>query len=328
MPLKLVPPGERKGNPFYLVRGTFGGRRYEVSAKTTDPSAARAFKRDFEQTLGENRLPARGEALTFERAVKLYEDYRDPSNRDRAFLKRIARVIGGKFVADIRQADLVGAANLLYPNLAPGSKNRAVMRPAATVLHYAAENGYCSWLRVRLFREPTPATRAVSMDTATVIVRAAAGPQRLLLLWLFRQGTRISDALKVEWPRIDLGRGVVTYRIAKTDRWSEAPLHPELLIALANVPEEERGLYLFPWRTRSGVYKWLRPLAKRLNLRFTPHMARHSLGTWLNADGAGLRTIMSTLGHADPKSSIRYQSADIEIVRAAGRRLGGLLGEK
>jgi hypothetical protein len=50
---------------------------------------------------------------------------------------------------------------------------------------------------------------------------------------------------------------------------------------------------------------------------FTAHMARHSLGTWLNEDGAGLRTIMEALGHADVHSSIRYQSADVEIVRAA-----------
>ena len=41
------------------------------------------------------------------------------------------------------------------------------------------------------------------------------------------------------------------------------------------------------------------------------------LGTWLNDAGAGLRTIMAALRHSDPVSSIRYQTADVEIVRAA-----------
>lgn len=62
-----------------------------------------------------------------------------------------------------------------------------------------------------------------------------------------------------------------------------------------------------------------------LGLAFTPHMARHSLGTWLNAQGAGLKTIMAALGHADPKSSMRYQTADVEIVRQAGAKVGRLI---
>lgn len=39
--LKLVPPGARKGNKFYLLRGTVGGRTVEVSTKTADVAAAR-----------------------------------------------------------------------------------------------------------------------------------------------------------------------------------------------------------------------------------------------------------------------------------------------
>ena len=57
-------------------------------------------------------------------------------------------------------------------------------------------------------------------------------------------------------------------------------------------------------------------------------MARHSLGTWLNASGAGLKTIMAALGHTDPKSSLRYQAADIETVRAATLKLAGDLRGK
>ena len=65
-------------------------------------------------------------------------------------------------------------------------------------------------------------------------------------------------------------------------------------------------------------------MVQKLGIEFTPHMARHSLGTWLNASGAGLKTIMAALGHKDAKSSIRYQAADVDTVRAASGQLGDL----
>jgi integrase len=102
-------------------------------------------------------------------------------------------------------------------------------------------------------------------------------------------------------------------------------LHDEVMeLLLAHPPGPG---YLFPWRTKSGVYKWLRPYCRQIGVPFTPHMARHSLGKWLNEDGSSLRQIMDTLQHKDPKSSIRYQSTDIEVIRQSGRRLGKLLGK-
>jgi integrase len=61
--------------------------------------------------------------------------------------------------------------------------------------------------------------------------------------------------------------------------------------------------------------------ASKSELQFTAHMARHSLGTWLAEDGAALRVIMDTLGHADVHSSMRYQGPDIEVRRAAINRV-------
>jgi integrase len=200
------------------------------------------------------------------------------------------------------------------------------MRLAAGVLHYAAENGMCAWLRVKLFKEARPKTRAVSRDIAGELVAAAPeGRHRLLLVWLFRMGTRITDTLRVNWDGIDLQRQTVGLRIGKDDNWTELPLHPELIELLAAIPEAERDGRLWPnWTQKTAVYRWLRPLAAELEISFTPHMARHSLGTWLNESGAGLKTIMGALHHRDPKSSLRYQMADVEIIRAATARLPAL----
>src|SRR5579883_3541382 len=93
---------------------------------------------------------------------------------------------------------------------------------------------------------------------------------------------------------IDLEVRTITYRVGKgNNREVVKPLHDEVWELLVNDPPGAGPL--FPWRTRSGVYKWLRPYTKALGLRFTPHMARHSVGRWLNQDRAGLKTIMDAL---------------------------------
>jgi hypothetical protein len=51
---------------------------------------------------------------------------------------------------------------------------------------------------------------------------------------------------------------------------------------------------------------------------FTPHMAKHALSKALNRYGAGLQT---------PASSLRYQDADLEIVREAMAKVSATLGK-
>ncbi len=78
---------------------------------------------------------------------------------------------------------------------------------------------------------------------------------------------------------------------------------------------------IFPWRTRWGVEKWLRILCQKLEISFTPHMARHTVGKRLSEAGVSLRIIMDKLGHKDSKSSLRYQRGDLETIREASKAL-------
>lgn len=323
MSIRLYAPGSRKGNRYWLARITVDRRRAEISTGATDRAAALNFAREFERRLREDRPPRPGEVVTFARAADAYLAYRDPSDAERSRVARVRAVLGQRIVAELRQADLVEAARLLKPRVAPATLNREIIRPAAAVLHYAARNGWCDWLRVELFREPRPKTRAVSVETATALVAAADDDDlRLLLVWLFRQGDRISDALRVTWADIELPAATVRMRIGKTDRWRTAPLHYELVALLAN--REGKTGRVFRWETRSGVYKPLRALCARVGVKMTPHMARHSMATWLVTAGVNLRTIMAAGGWQDVKSVVRYAASDVDEVRAAGERLPGL----
>ena len=154
-----------------------------------------------------------------------------------------------------------------------------------------------------------------------LIEAADGGAQKRLLTWLFFQGTRITATLKLDWSQIDLDRKTVRMFNAKGDRWEDFPLHKAVVAALVKVPEAERHTAVFPWSNRSSLRRWLPALATSVGVPFTPHMARHTLGTQLAASGASLATIMKALGHSQASSSLRYQSPDIEIVRAAAAKV-------
>lgn len=335
MPLTLIPPGQRikirKGkrvaNRFILARGRVGGQDIEVSTRTTDPVAAERFAAELVVKLLDSRTAGPGEDVTFSYAATAYTAFRNPGRDDMRRIGRLKRSIGDKRLSELTPHSFIEQANLLYPAAKASSRNRNVITPARFIMHYAAENKWCGYLRIKGFREAKPVTRAVDEATAELLVQNARADLRLLLLVLFQQGFRITDTLRITWKDgIDLTRRVFKLKIGKKDEWREFPIDDEVFLELANVPERLRTGRLFIWRSRWRVYDALEPLCTRLGIKFTPHMARHSLGTWLNEGGEGLRTIMASLGHDDEKSSLRYQSGDIRIVRAAQQRSGKRLG--
>jgi integrase len=325
--LRLYPPGTRKGNQFILARGRVGGRDIEISTGTTDPIAAERIAAELTlRILEQSHLLA---DPTFNFAADAWIAFRKPSAHDVNRLSRLRSMVGPSRLSQLTVNDFVKAANDLYPHSTNATKNRAVVTLARCVMHYAADNKWCEYLKLKGFKEPKPVTRALDEETARALIAAADADLRPLLLVLFKQGFRITDALGITWEDcIKLDRRVFRICINKSNKeWKEFPIDDEVYAMLRAWPEALRTGYLFRWRTKSGVYRTLYKMLPSVGVHFTPHMARHSLGTWLNAQGEGLRTIMETLGHVDPKSSIRYQSGDVKLVRAAQQRLGKTLGK-
>ncbi|MBI1243799.1 MAG: tyrosine-type recombinase/integrase [Alphaproteobacteria bacterium] len=330
MPLKLIPPGRRKGNPYWIARGVVAGKLREFSTGEVDKAAAEAFAIRAAGKIVDGHSTPDPERMTFRMAANAYEAWRTSSRSTRARIKKLADHFAAKPIRTIVQADLVAAADELYAGKKAATKNRCVVTIASAVLHYAASNKWCEYQRFRRFKEPRPVTRAVSLETMGALVEATEGKMQLLMIVLFGLGQRITDTLQIDWSDIDLVARTVAMTIGKkNDEPRVFPLPDPVWEAIANQPKDVvRKGRLFPWRSRSGVYIAMRKLKGLPAERFTPHMARHTLGTLLNASGAGLRTIMTALGHDDPKSSMRYQDADTEIVRIAQTELGKYLGKR
>src|SRR5215469_4610260 len=215
MALNLYPPGARRGNKFFVVRGIVRGKIYERSTYTTDYNIALRVKGEFEESIKGSETPAdspktadpvRSKGATFAEAAKLYIQFRNPSRPDCQRIAAVEREIGTLKIADIRPADLQSMAVRMYPKASNATRNRNALRPAVTIMHHAAESGLCEWLRVKKFKEPRPVTRALTPEQASALIEGTepGSPERHLLLWLFFQGTRISATLKIEWLPADI----------------------------------------------------------------------------------------------------------------------------
>jgi len=318
--MRLIPPGRRKGNRFYLARGRIQGREYEVSTQTTDRERAKDFASAFERRIRDGDAARSREAATLSGAIRLYlEARRATAPEDRRLARIRADGIGRMALGDIRQADIDAAAWRLLPAAKPATRNRQVVAPIAAVLHYAADSGLCPYLRVRRFREPQPEARALRPRDKFKLIEAAAGAERALLVFLFYQGWRITETLRLDWAGVDLRARTARSFISKSGRWKTVPLHPAVFAALANL--DGRTGRVFPWAHRWAVYRWLRPLAARAGIAFTPHVARHTFATDLHRAGADAKAIKNAGSWFSEKSVFRYTADDLDHAREIIGRL-------
>lgn len=322
--LKLIAPGRRKGNRFWIARGTVAGKEVEFSTREIDKGRAKIrAEQGFAELLARSALPDPGAVKTFREAAHAYTAWRSPGWDEIQRINRLIADLGDYEIPTMTTADLVACAGRLYPEHKASSRNRLVIAPAGAILHYAAEQGWRSWLRIRHFKEAAPETRALRLEPAKALILAASGVERAFLVFLFGQGMRVSDAIAVTWDRLNLAEGLIHAKIGKTDEWRWKALEDGARAALAAMPGKKEKGRVFPYANRWAVYRAIEPAVKASGVRFTPHMARHSLGTWLANAGVSLKTRMDIMGHADPKSNIRYEMSQIPEQRAALGKLRG-----
>ena len=310
----MLKLSKRHGSPYWYIRGTLHGRPIYAFTKKRDKGDARRFKAELEIKIAQS-AGRKCHAATFEEAAALYLEARRSTPQWRVNIERLCAVIGDRLLTDIRQHVLVDAANALYLNCKPSSRNSLVFTPVAAVIHYAAENDLCPYIRVKKLKEKKPEPRAMRKEDAAKLIAAADGKLKLLLIFLFSQGWRISDALRLQWQDINFTEATVHYRISKTDECMTMPLNLTVLDMLRAEAQPHIGR-VFPWRGPSGVYRHLGPLCNRAGVFFTPHMARHSFATWLAAEGASEFEIMKAGAWRDHRSVFRYTSVDVRRVRA------------
>lgn len=346
MPFKLYPPGtrrKRRGSKIYTnrhwyIRVWIGEQEWEFAAKKArDRSAARSLALGFEREQLEGHSPEPGEAgVTFRQAANAWNAEMKPSESEWRFVERLIDFLGDDKIASITRARLIEAADERYGKHQAESRNRQILTPAATVLHYAAheDRGWAPYRRIAKEKTVKPPTRSVSRETAHALIASAhpapdgkgdeARKALLFLLWIFKHGDRVSDPLRID-PRehIDMQDRTFKLRVGKTRAWETCALDEEVWTEMAN-HHDLTARRLFPWHNRWQVYKALAPIVEAVGVKFTPHMARHSGASWRADEEVDIGTIMDWGHWKDIRSVRRYTGANLARVRRSSAKLGKL----
>jgi integrase len=304
----LLPPGSRKGNTTWIIRGTLGGRRREVDTKARHEAAARRFAEDLERSLDAAGADLQRGHVTFSQAADLYLSAAPRSKNEVRYVEKLKVYFRNKLIDRIRGRHISQAASDLYPTAAPETKNRQVFTVVAAILHHAAEEDLCAWLRVKKLEESDPAPRNTAVGTMGRLIKAAAQDRdmRRLLKTLAYQGWRITETLGIRWEHIDLVAETIAVRVGKARTWKLVTMHPEVLAELRGVSEVARTGPLFPWRRRERLYPSLRRLCQAAGVSFTPHQARHDFASDLNDEDVSAVDIVNVCTWTSTKSVERY----------------------
>src|SRR5262249_31581823 len=123
MPLKLVPPRQGK-SPNWTIRGTYLGRYIDRSAGTSKRAIATQVLKDIERQIEGGKFSEPGEP-TFASAAAAYMR----GGGERTYLKKLLEHFGDVPVSQIDQAAIDAAAQTLYPDAGPATRNRSVYTP-------------------------------------------------------------------------------------------------------------------------------------------------------------------------------------------------------
>jgi len=337
--IRLYAPGTRKGNRTYVARISAGGRRLEANLFTADRRVAERRAKELAERYRGQPGGEAGRPRTFADVAEHYLAAKGDPPRTAAFLDKLkADELGRAQIGAITSGDIAAAAHRLYPGTGNATKNRAAIVPAAAVLHYAAEQGWCAWVKVRKLEEAAPPTRRPDDGVPELLMRHATGPLKVLLTLLFLQGWRLGEALDLtpKPDRVNMARRELLAWVGKVKRWKAVPMHERVFVALANyLPGRAKARRLFPWSSRWGVYRELGKLTAALAekghaVTFTPHMARHWFGSELGDRKVPDRDIMDAGTWTSPKSVERYNKARGARARETLRTLdfGGESGDR
>lgn len=295
MPLKLVPP--RRGNPNYAIRGSYlQVKRYYRSTGTPEKRVAERILAKVKRDIESGALAPQG-VPTFASAMTSYIQ----AGGEQRFLTKIADHMGDLPLDRVTQAKVDAAADALYPNASPATRNRQVYSPVSAILQHA---GITKGLNRPKGARGKVRTAFLTPEEAFRFLDAAEASHArfgALCVFYLYTGCRLSEALRLEWADVDLAGNHALIRETKNGDPRPAFLPDSVVTALANIPlppakngeEPKRDGRVFRFAKSGALYDLFRDTAKAAGVtipeRVAFHLFRHSFGAWMRRYG-GLDT--------------------------------------
>ena len=301
MPLTIT---RRRSTGALTITGTVAGQRVRRRAQSNDPkrAAEEAAILEAEILRTEWHGERRG-ARPFAEAALSYIEAEQRSENHRARINRLLRAMGDIPLAAANQEKTVELKRkMLRPDAQPGTYVREILMPMRAILHYAHRLGWCDMPQFVVPRENQGRTRYLLPHEVERLIAAAAPHLRPLLTFLVGTGARMAEAIELKWEDVDLTGARAIFWRTKGGKRRNAHLPPQVVVALANLPDRDGPV--FRWETRrrkkdgtagrvsayadrgrryGGQIKtgWAGALRRAgLDPELTPHDLRHTWASW------------------------------------------------
>ncbi|RVT91685.1 site-specific integrase [Rhodovarius crocodyli] len=321
MPLKVVA---RAGTATLYVRGTVRGQSVFESTGTSDPEKAEAYRSKREAELWDRSVYGAKAVVGFAHAVASYLEERERRPADKALISKLLDHYGTIQLGKITQETLPAAYRACLKKgteAAPATKLRNVLVPLRAILEHAAIMGWCARPAFKAPEVPKQVTPYLRPAEATALVQAAAPHLRPLLVFLIGTGVRLSEALELDWSKVDLRGGRATVWQKQQDE-RDVELPPAVLAALSALPLRKGPVFRPPARAgrkidsyrdndREGggqIKSGWAGARKRAGLspEITPHDCRHTWATWHYCIHKDLQRLRDEGGWGSVKMVERY----------------------
>lgn len=166
---------------------------------------------------------------------------------------------------------------------------------------------------VRLPKEPLTKIRFLDHDEEARLLQALHEPLRTLVMLGIHTGIRIqSEGVGLQWEHVDLKRNFVTVpaHLAKNGCERVISLNQKIRTALSDLSKDAKHAHIFvsgdglPYRHIRKSFDRACERAKVFGV--TPHVLRHTFGSWLVAAGENVRTVQELGGWKSLDMVMRY----------------------
>lgn len=253
----------------------------------------------------------------------------------------ISPFFGHRLLSDISRGEVEDWLNcLLESGLVPSSCNRflAVFK---TLCAFAEKRGFlepgkspCNG--VSSFKVHSQRERYLSRDEAQrlmVELEKINRPEALALRLLLLTGARKSEILKATWENVHLGQRLLTVPLSKSGKPRHIVLSDAAIAVINAIPRKAGTHWLFPGHAEgkplSDVYLFWNKLRNELGLKdMRIHDLRHSFASFLVNSGHSLYEVQKMLGHADPRTTMRYAHLGQASLLQAAETVGNIFTRK
>lgn len=151
-------------------------------------------------------------------------------------------------------------------------------------------------------------TKVVENDLMWKIIKGIErADRRLFLSFLYLTGLRVTEGLSFRWSEVGRAGDSYSWVVTVKGGGQREVMIPDSLV------DDLRRMDRFPWKTRNGVYFWMRHVGKAHGVdNFSAHWTRHSAAAHIDiVTGGDVTAVASHCGH----SSLAQTKVYIEKLR-------------